>query len=158
MRNFRRTGNSRHERAFRAARKYSEHSRLCKLLSSIVRNKAKERRRRKKKRKYSREKKANKKRTEKKETERVMKFASSIRASLPTERKTAPILFLGIRWIVPLTQECPRASLVRYLFIAVIVLRIVKLEGKKWQGKSTQFRLKWQEDFETMANESEWIV
>lgn len=51
----------------------------------------------KKKRKYSREKKANKKRTEKKETERVMKFASSIRASLPTERKTAPILFLGIR-------------------------------------------------------------
>lgn len=33
----------------------------------------------------------------KKETERVMKFASSIRASLPTERKTAPILFLGIR-------------------------------------------------------------
>lgn len=50
-----------------------------------------------KKRKYSREKKANKKRTEKKETERVMKFASSIRASLPTERKTPPILFLGIR-------------------------------------------------------------
>lgn len=53
--------------------------------------------RKKKKRKYSREKKANKKRKEKKETERVMKFASSIRASLPTERKTAPILFLGIR-------------------------------------------------------------
>lgn len=67
-------------------------------IAILHRSKQSERKKeRKKKRKYSREKKANKKRKEKKETERVMKFASSIRASLPTERKTAPILFLGIR-------------------------------------------------------------